>query len=316
MLRTWWRGTGADLPWGDPLPSHRSLMEGYLWRFTDTALRRVLLVACGINQRHGRSWGTVVAAASPLSLVRSATLDGAWADSDRFGIHAAPAFSFVRDRLKVSLADVDLEVALLPRTRRRTLLPAAGLFSLVPWLNHYWHPYLFDARAEGAARLGDERWELTGCQVYAEKSWGRGFPPAWWWGQAQGFDRPDVGVAFAGGLLGRGRCTVPVGGLVLDLGGSRIDLFPPAAVVRGGVRADRWYVTAVGLRHRVRLTGEGAGDPLLRLPIPSVTPHRLGCSEQHLTGEIRLEVDRDGKPLYAGTSRLASLERGRAPHSS
>jgi hypothetical protein len=193
------------------------------------------------------------------------------------------------------------------------VLPGAGLFSLVPGLNHYWHPYLFDAEVAGEARLEDERWDLTGCQVYAEKSWGRGFPPAWWWGQAHGFDRPDVRVAFAGGTLGRGCVTAPVGGLVLGLGGRRIELFPPTALVRGGVRAGRWRLTAAGPRHRVRLTGEGAGSPLLQLPIPSLTRHRLGHSEQHLTGLIRLEVVRDGRLLYAGDSRLAGLETGRAP---
>ncbi|MBO8191484.1 hypothetical protein ITI46_07235 [Streptomyces oryzae] len=324
MPRAAWRRTGADLPWGDPLPSHRSLMEGYLWRFTDPVRHRVLEVACGVSHQHGRAWGTVVVAASPLSLVRSTTLDDAWAGTDRFAIEAAPALSFVRDRtgasgvrdrLRVSLDDAELEVALFPGTRRRTLLPGAGVFSLLPGLNHYWHPYLFEARAEGAARLGDEHWDLAGCQVYAEKSWGRGFPPAWWWGQAQDFDRPDVRVAFAGGLLGRGRATVPVNGLVLCLGGRRLDLFPPAAIVRGGVRADHWRLTATGPRHRVRVSGQGADSPLLRLPIPALTPHHLGYSEQHLAGTVRLEVTRDGKPLYAGTSRLASLERGRAPRS-
>ncbi|MEU2723758.1 tocopherol cyclase family protein [Streptomyces smyrnaeus] len=315
MLRHWWRRTGADLPWGDPLPSHRSPMEGYLWRFTDTARSRVLLVACGVNHRPGRPWGTVVVAASPLSLVRSTTLDGARADSDRFAVHATPALTFAQNRLRVCLADVNLEVSVLPPARRRTVLPAASVFSLVPGLNHYWHPYLFDGRVEGAARLGDEHWDLTGCQVYAEKSWGRGFPPAWWWGQAHGFDRPDVRVAFAGGLLGRGRATVPVGGLVLGLGDRRIELFPPAAIVRGGARADRWWLTAAGPRYRVRLTGEGAGGPPLRLPIPTLIPHHLGFSEQHLAGEIRLEIDRAGRPLYAGTSRLAGLETGPAPRS-
>ncbi|MBO8185022.1 tocopherol cyclase family protein [Streptomyces spirodelae] len=312
MLRQWWRRTGADLPWGDPLLSHRSAMEGHLWRFTDPARRRVLLVACGVNERRGRRWGTVVVAASP-SLVRSVTLDGVRADTDRFAVHAAPALSFAQDRLRVSLPDVDLELAVVPRARRRTLLPAAGVFSLVPWLNHYWYPYLFDARVEGTARLAGEHWDLTGCQAYAEKSWGRGFPPAWWWGQAHGFDRPDVKVAFAGGLLGRGRCTVPVGGLVLVAGDHRIDLFPPSAVVRGGARGDRWSLTALGPRHRVRLSGQGAGSPLLRLPIPALSPHRLGHSEQHLTGEVSLEVQRCGRPLYSGTSRLAGLETGRAP---
>ena len=32
-----YRRTGADLPFGDPLPSHGSEMEGWFWRVTDSA---------------------------------------------------------------------------------------------------------------------------------------------------------------------------------------------------------------------------------------------------------------------------------------
>lgn len=37
QLVSTYRGTGADLPWGAPLPAHGVAMEGYFWRFTDTA---------------------------------------------------------------------------------------------------------------------------------------------------------------------------------------------------------------------------------------------------------------------------------------
>ena len=45
-----YRRTGADLPFGDPLPSHGSDMEGWFWRVTDSASGRVVVALCGVNR--------------------------------------------------------------------------------------------------------------------------------------------------------------------------------------------------------------------------------------------------------------------------
>ena len=34
-----YRRTGADVPFGDPLPSHGTEMEGWFWRVTDACVR-------------------------------------------------------------------------------------------------------------------------------------------------------------------------------------------------------------------------------------------------------------------------------------
>ncbi|GAA2920923.1 hypothetical protein GCM10010446_01180 [Streptomyces enissocaesilis] len=311
-VRHRWRRTGADFPWGDPLPSHQAPMEGYLWRFTDTRRGRVLLVACGINHHSRQPWGTVVVAADPLGTVRSTSVDGAWASTQSYQICVPATLRYDAGALHVRLGD-DLHINCVlrePRSRPRRTFHGSGIFSLVPGLNHYWHPHLFDAKVRGAARLGDQVWDLSDCHVYAEKSWGRGFPHTWWWGQAHGFDRGEMCVAFAGGLLGRGRLTLPVGGVVVSVGNRMISLVPPAAMVQGGERDGRWTIKARNHRYRVRLVGEGTGSRPSRLPIPLLDPHRFGYSTQHLAGNLQLQVFRDGKLYYAGQSALASLETG------
>ncbi|WP_369200434.1 tocopherol cyclase family protein [Streptomyces sp. PU-14G] len=312
-LRRRWRATGADLPRGDPLPAHPAPMEGYLWRFTDPVDGRVLLLACGVNHHPRHPWTTVVAASHPDGLVRSASIDGTGADTTAHRIAAHPALDLTGDRLRARVGDeVDIRCVLRPfhTWPPRRLLHGSGVFSLVPGLNHYWHPHLFGATVEGTARLQGRTWDLSGCQVYAEKSWGRGFPRAWWWGQAHGFDRPDLCVAFAGGLLGRGRLTLPVGGLVVGIGGRTVSLVPPGARVRAGVRDGRWHVTGRSPRYQVEMTGTAAGERPLRLPVPLLDPYRFGHSLQHLAGRLHVRIRRDGRLLYAGTSRLAGLETG------
>lgn len=72
----------------------------------------------------------------------------------------------------------------------------------MPGLNQYWHPWLLGGRASGTAVVDGETWRFDGAQVDGEKNWGReGFPEAWWWGQAQGFDELGACVAFAGGIV-------------------------------------------------------------------------------------------------------------------
>ena len=52
-----YRASGADLPFGDPLPAHDVAMEGYFWRFTDPATGRVLIALNGVNRGHARELG-------------------------------------------------------------------------------------------------------------------------------------------------------------------------------------------------------------------------------------------------------------------
>ncbi len=109
----------------------------------------------------------------------------------------------------------------MPWSRRA--LGGSSLFQAVPALNQYWHPWLLGGRASGSATLGDERWDLDGWQVYAEKNWGRGgFPDSWWWGQAHGFAEPDACVAFAGGEVSSGPLRTEVTAIVVRLPGGRL----------------------------------------------------------------------------------------------
>jgi len=201
-----YRRTGANLPLGDPRPSHGAEMEGYFWRVTDVAAGRVLVVLCSVNSYPDGDWATVAVAAHPGGFVRSAVLDGAHASSDRFLVTAGDgSFTATGTAVHVDLggdARVDLELG------RPVLWPlvlgGGGLFSALPFLGQYWHPHLLGGGAAGSVRVGDQAWELTDGEVYAEKNWGAGFPERWWWGQAQGFDRPDVCVAFGGGRLTAG----------------------------------------------------------------------------------------------------------------
>ena len=83
-----YRRTGADVPFGDPVPSHGTEMEGWFWRVTDPASGRVVVALCGVNRHPAGDWATVAVALHPGGIVRSAALDDAQADRAHFALRA------------------------------------------------------------------------------------------------------------------------------------------------------------------------------------------------------------------------------------
>ena len=312
-----YRRTGADVPFGDPLPSHGSEMEGWFWRVTDPASGRVVVALCGVNRHPAGDWATVAVALHPGGLVRSAALDGARADRARFALSAGTdpgaGLEASADRLRVDLDDVHLDLRFSNSYVWPKAFGGGGVFSAVPFLNQYWQPYRLGGSAAGGVEFGGDSWSLDGATVYAERNWGAGFPERWWWGQAHDFDGADVSVAFSGGLLRLGPIARDVCGVVVRLGDRVIRITPPASV-RSEVTAGRWIVRARSLRHQIDLDGDGAGlDPHV-LPVPLPAERRnVDTDFEHLAGRLHCVVRDHGRIVFDGTSDMAGLEIGSLP---
>ena len=311
-----WRRTGADVPYGDPLPTHGAEMEGWFWRISHPGTREVVVALCGVNRSAEGSWATVALAATRGDLVHSAVVEEASADDARFDVRAGETLVADDRHLRVRFGDDLLDVTLHDQQRwARRLLGSSGLVSMVPRLNQYWHPWLFGARVEGRAVLGGEEVVLDGATAYAEKNWGAGFPEHWWWGQAQGFDRPDVCVAFSGGRLALGPVAADVSGIVVRVGDEWLRLAPPSSRVRVEVGDGTWRLRGRSLRGtEVRIEGDGNGSAPHVLPVPLPAERRnVETDFEHLAGTLHLTVRRAGRTLFEGTSTLAGLEVGSRP---
>jgi tocopherol cyclase len=310
-----YRRTGANLPLGDPTASHGAEMEGYFWRITDVPGGRVLVILCGVNRHRDGDWATVAIAAHPGGFVRSAVVPNASARTDRFHVVAGDGvFEADHDGVRVDLGrDARADVSLHHRVTWPRLVGAGGLFATLPSLGQYWHPHVLGGQARGDVAVGGERWLLDGADVYAEKNWGAGFPDRWWWGQAQGFERPDVCVAFGGGVLTAGPVSLSVGGVVVRIGANVIRLAPPLSRVRSSADGESWEVHATGHGCRVRITGRGLHEPHV-LPVPIPAERRNADTDlEHLAGAMSVEVK--GRIDYRGETRLAGLEIGHRPTS-
>jgi hypothetical protein len=312
-----YRATGADLPYGDPLPAHGVAMEGYFWRFTDASSGRAVIALNGVNRDpSGSPWATLGLAAHPGGFLRTTAHQTGYASPTTLGAHAGEAFAGTSDAVAVDLGDgarLDVRVE-EPALWPRRVVGGSSVFHTVPALNQYWHPWLLGGVARGSATLAGETWDLDGWTVYAEKNWGRGgFPDSWWWGQAHGFEDASACVAFAGGDVTAGPLRMKVTALVVLLPGGRLLRLgdPVVSPVRADVSDDRWLLRGRSAQWSVDVEGYaplGAAH-VLPVPLPAERRNVAGAIE-HLGGTMRVTVRRWGRLVWQGTSRLAALEHG------
>lgn len=316
-----YRATGADLPYGDPLPAHGVAMEGYFWRVTDAASGRVVIALIGVNRGPRGPWATLGLASWPeQGLSVTAAPDG-WADPIRLGARSGTAFVADQRSVHVDLGpDARLDLAIdEPQLWPRRRYGGSSGFQSVPRLNQYWHPWLLGGRASGSATVGGQTWTFADAQIYSEKNWGaEGFPDAWWWGQAQGFADPGACVAFAGGQVHAGRLRTEVTALVVRLpDGTVVRLGNPgSSPVRAEVTDERWrFVGSQRARRgggwQVEVEGWaplGAAH-VLPVPLPSEGRNTAGAIE-HLGGQVSVRVRHGGAQVWEGHSTLAGLEHG------
>jgi hypothetical protein len=303
-----YRRTGADLPFTDLRRPHGTAFEGWYWRITHASSGTVVAVLAGVNRAaDGRPWGLLGIAVHPGGIVRDVVLDDPRAVRP-WHLVMGDALRAGERELIAAAGDARVEVQLdgLRRWPRRAF-GGIGPAQALPALTQYWHPWLLGARVRGRAIVGDRVIDLDGAQAYAEKNWGNGgFPETWWWGQAQGFDREDACVAFAGGRAGVGPIRTTATSLVVAVGDEVLRIVRP-------LQGDAWTFrgrTAGGTVVEVEGHANGTAPHLLPVPIPAEGRVVEQAAAQHLAGELRVSLRRRGRIRYEGVSCLAGLERG------
>lgn len=311
-----YRRTGADVPFGNPLPSHGTEMEGWFWRVSDEASGRALIALCSVNRHPTGDWSTTAVAVHPGLVVRSAALMGARARYRPFGVTAgdpAESFDVGADEVRFALGDLRLHMHFTDRVLWPKAFGGGGVFSAIPFLNQYWHPYYLGGRATGTVQYAGESWSFTDAKLYAERNWGAGFPLRWWWGQAHDFGEEDVCVAFSGGLLSLGPIARDVNGIIVRLGTKVIRMTPPL-LVRSQIGDNLWSLRGRSPRYEIELEGDGRHLPPHVLPVPLPAERRnIDTDFEHLGGRLRCTVRESGRLLFEGTSELAGLEVGTRP---
>lgn len=310
------RRSGADLPFGNPVPSHNTEMEGWFWRVSDQASGRALIALCSVNRHADGDWSTAAVAVHPGQEVRSAALPNSRAQHAPFRVTAGDEtgnYTVSTDRVHFELGDLTLDMEFHDRVLWPKAFGGGGVFSAIPFLNQYWHPYYLGGRARGTVSYGGQSWTFENARLYAERNWGKGFPLRWWWGQAHDFGDADVSVAFSGGLLSLGPIARDVNGIVVRVGTKVIRMTPPV-LVRSQVGDHQFLLRGRSPRYEIELRGDGRHLPPHVLPVPLPAERRnIDTDFEHLGGRLRCTVRERGRLLFDGTSELAGLEVGSRP---
>lgn len=297
------------------MPSHGTEMEGWFWRLTEPASGQVVVALCSVNRHPGGDWSTAAIATHPDGHVRAAAIGDACADRTRFAVTAHGPDGLIDagpHRLRMIVHDSEVDLTFTEERLWPKAFGGGGIFSAVPFLNQYWHPYRMGGTASGTVTTGGRRWTLEDATLYCERNWGAGFPLRWWWGQAHDFDDADVCVAFSGGLLELGPLKREVTGVVVRLADRVIRICPPAPV-SSTYTDGHWRVTARSARYRVDLDGHGIGAPHV-LPVPLPDERRnVDTDYEHLAGTLRCTVREFGRTVFDGESAVAGLEIGSRP---
>ena len=291
-------------------------MEGWFWRVSDETSGRALIALCSINRHDGGDWSTTAVAVHPGLTVNAAALSAARAQESPFCVTAGDAadrFTVGTDRVRFELGDLKLNMEFTDQVGWPKAFGGGGIFSAIPFLNQYWHPYYLGGRASGTVEYGGQNWTFDNAKLYAERNWGAGFPLRWWWGQAHDFGDDDVCVAFSGGLLSLGPIARDVNGIVVRIGPKVIRMTPPV-LVRSRVGDNQWFLRGRSPRYEIVLEGDGRHLPPHVLPVPLPAARRnIDTDFEHLGGRLRCTVRERGRLLFDGTSELAGLEVGSRP---
>ncbi|MGW4826351.1 tocopherol cyclase family protein [Amycolatopsis japonica] len=307
--RNWWRRTGADFPGGDPLPGHGVATEGYLWRFTLPEQQQVVTVACTVNRDGRETWSHILVAAEPGALLCQETVAGGYTDRETFTIGLGRLLRYQDNELKVAMGDLRLEARMTSVSGWSRRTPPNGLAATLPFLRTYWHPYVLDGEVQGQLDTGSHGYGLHGAHVYAEKSWGRGFPARWWWGQAHGFNEEGLCVAYVATPVLPTSDSIVLASCFIhrENAGWHLPVLTNYAVRHED--HDGWTLTMHGRRHRIHLAGSRIDTPLpLSLPLPRT--RELITAPQALRSRLTVRVERSTRVLLAAETSLASHESG------
>ncbi|CQD04430.1 hypothetical protein BN970_00727 [Mycolicibacterium conceptionense] len=280
-----YRRTGADVPFGDPLPSHGTEMEGWFWRLTDAASGRVVVALCSSNQHPDGDWSTSAIALEPGATVRSAAINGVKADQRDFVVRADDGGDVLdadRSGLRLTVDDLTVNLTVDNTQPWPKAFGGGGVFSSVPFLNQYWQPYCLGGLASGTVKGPDVDWQFDEARLYCERNWGAGFPQRWWWGQAHDFGTDDVCVAFSGGLLELGPLAQEVTGVVVRLGPRVLRITPPAPMDYHFDR-DNWHWRIRLAHHNSRWNSTGMARRARRTCFPCRFPRNAATSTRTMS---------------------------------
>ena len=178
----------------------RNYFEGWYFKFIDPMREHAVAVIPGISLGAGQGDSHcfiqyIDAVSADVAYFRF-PLESFRAATDRFEVEIGPN-RFMREGVSLKLDDGLRKVSgefrfseIIRFPERRPFPGIMGPFTFVPRMECYHGVVNIRHRIEGLMVVDGEATDFTGGEGYIEKDWGRSFPDAWIWLQANHFETP------------------------------------------------------------------------------------------------------------------------------
>ena len=183
-----------------------------------------------------------------------------------------------------------------------------GPFSFVPGMECYHGVVNINHKINGSLNLNGMQTDMTGGEGYLEKDWGRSFPQAWIWVQANHFD--EVGASFLFSVARIPWLGKSFTGLIAFL--RTKDGFHSFATYNGGkirsiqLKENILDVTLTNAQQELHFSTNYPGGGILKAPKNGLMSREI---EESITATTTLELrQHNGKLLFEGTSQWSGVE--------
>ncbi len=178
----------------------RNYFEGWYFKFIDPERRHAVAVIPGISLGAGKgdshSFIQYIDAVSAEVSYFKFPLESFKAATDRFEVEIGPN-RFSREGVSLKLEGDGRKLSgefrfdeIISFPERRPFPGIMGPFTFVPRMECYHGVVNIRHRIEGQMSANGAITDFTGGEGYIEKDWGRSFPDAWIWLQANHFEKP------------------------------------------------------------------------------------------------------------------------------
>ncbi|MEA4914468.1 MAG: tocopherol cyclase family protein [Christensenella sp.] len=183
-----------------------------------------------------------------------------------------------------------------------------GPFSFVPGMECYHGVVNIRHTINGSLNRNGTEVDMTGGEGYLEKDWGRSFPKAWIWVQANHFE--EAGASFLFSVARIPWLGKSFTGLIAFM--RTKNGFETFATYNGGrirsiqLQENLLDVTLTNAKHTLHFTTSFSGGGILKAPKNGLMSREI---EESITATTTLSLlKRNGEALFQGTSQQTGLE--------
>jgi hypothetical protein len=183
-----------------------------------------------------------------------------------------------------------------------------GPFSFVPGMECYHGVVNIRHTINGSLNRNGTQIDMSGGEGYLEKDWGRSFPKAWIWVQANHFE--EVGASFLFSVARIPWLGKSFTGLIAFL--RTKNGFETFATYNGGkirsiqLEGNLLEVTLTNAKHVLHFSTNYSGGGILKAPKNGLMSREI---EESITATTTLQLlDHSGKLLFQGTSQWTGIE--------